>query len=499
MSDLGAKFKLWISKPGAEGVFGDGKWRLLAAMGKECSLRKAAQALGISYRKAWGDLKKAERHLGVILIEKHRGGIKGGESRLSSAGKAWLAAYSEFRREVEEVVSRSFRVHMGAVMDEEHPRGRLRVEGMLLIGSEGRNAGKTGLACSIIGACPDRRIVGVKVTTVREKEGPCPRGGAGCGACSSFSGAWCITEEMDAAGNKDTARMLAAGAGRVFWLRCRQDHLKEGAMELLERIGPESLIVAESNSLAEAVEPDAFLLVREKGSKESKPSARKVRPLADRIVISDGGRFDFEVGDIMVREGRWRLIDASAVILAGGASSRMASDKGLLSFNGRPLIRHILEQLEGQFREVLVSANDPEKYRFLGVDVVRDREPDQGPLMGIASTLEAAKSRIVFVVACDIPVIDMGFVRRMLSEASRYDCVIPEHGAGRFEPLFAVYGKSALPAIRGLLASGERRIRALFPLVRMKTLDMGDAPWFTNINTIEDYAEFLAHARREAR
>ena len=52
--------KLWISSDEAEGVFGDGKWRLLEAIEKDGSLNAASRSLGISYRKAWGDLKKAE-------------------------------------------------------------------------------------------------------------------------------------------------------------------------------------------------------------------------------------------------------------------------------------------------------------------------------------------------------------------------------------------------------------------------------------------------------
>lgn len=101
-------FKLWISSSAAEGVFGDGKWRLLEAVKRDGSLKAAVQSLKISYRKAWGDLRKAEECIGERLLDRHRGGAGGGEAVLTDAGKAWLKAYTEFRSEVERVVSRVF-------------------------------------------------------------------------------------------------------------------------------------------------------------------------------------------------------------------------------------------------------------------------------------------------------------------------------------------------------------------------------------------------------
>lgn len=110
--NLRPQFKLWLSTEDSEGAFGDGKWRLLDAIGHGGSLRAAATELGISYRKAWGDLKKAERRLGIALIEKHRGGSGGGETTLTDAGKAWLRGYSGFRADIEKAISNAFERHI---------------------------------------------------------------------------------------------------------------------------------------------------------------------------------------------------------------------------------------------------------------------------------------------------------------------------------------------------------------------------------------------------
>ena len=105
---LRAGFRLWISSGEVEGVFGDGKWRLLQAIDRHGSLKAATDALGISYRKAWGDLRKAESALGVRFLERTRGGRDGGETRLTEVGRRWVAAYARMRTRLDRAVEREF-------------------------------------------------------------------------------------------------------------------------------------------------------------------------------------------------------------------------------------------------------------------------------------------------------------------------------------------------------------------------------------------------------
>jgi molybdopterin-guanine dinucleotide biosynthesis protein A len=209
------------------------------------------------------------------------------------------------------------------------------------------------------------------------------------------------------------------------------------------------------------------------------------------VVVSADGAFDLSPRHLAVVEGAWHLTEASAAILAGGKSSRMGQDKSLLPVSGKPLIRHIYEQLSSRFDEILISTNEPENHAFLGVRTVPDRVPGKGPLMGIASAVDAARHERVFVTACDIPVIDHETIARMLVLAENFDCVIPMSPNGH-EPLFAVYRKSAVPAMHDVLGTGERRISAVFPRVRTHFHDLGRAPWYRNLNTREDVAAFLA-------
>ena len=110
--NLKPKFKLWLSTNEAEGVFGDGKWRLLKAVDQHGSLKAAAEALGMSYRKAWGDIKKAEDSLGVALIQRQHGGKSGGSARLTETGREWVSAYSLYRQSIEEAVSRAYKKYI---------------------------------------------------------------------------------------------------------------------------------------------------------------------------------------------------------------------------------------------------------------------------------------------------------------------------------------------------------------------------------------------------
>ena len=369
----------------------------------------------------------------------------------------------------------------------------VKLNRMLLIGSAGRNVGKTELACTLIRKfSKSGPIVGIKVTTIRAKDGQCPRGGRGCGVCSSLNGDFCITEETDKNSNKDTARLLKAGASRVFWLRVMKTHLKEGLTTLLDVVGPDAVLICESNSLRRVVEPAVFLMITARDSGAWKSTARDVRERVDKILTWDGSGFDFDIDRIRLVDGKWRLMEeATAIIMAGGESRRMGVDKSMLPFKGCALIETIAEQLRDSFSQILISANEVEKFAFLDLPIIRDRVPGQGPLMGIASALEASDNELNFVVACDIPYIDLRYVRRMLTEADGVDAVVPTAAGEKYEPLFAVYCKSSLGAINETLSLGKRKISDVFSRCRVRYIELDTADWFTNINTMSEYNDFL--------
>lgn len=113
------RVKLYLSNDELEGVFGDGKWRLLDAVRREGTLVSAARSLGRSYRKAWGDIRLAERGLGWKLVEPSRGGFRKGQTVLTPAAEALLDAWSAYRSDLVKAMSISFERHLASLMKNE--------------------------------------------------------------------------------------------------------------------------------------------------------------------------------------------------------------------------------------------------------------------------------------------------------------------------------------------------------------------------------------------
>lgn len=369
---------------------------------------------------------------------------------------------------------------------------------ILMIGSAERNVGKTLLACELIrkhsgGPAP----IAVKVTTVRDEAGPCPHGNDGCGICADFKGNYSLTLESGGPPGKDTTRLIAAGASKVFWLRVRETHMAEGLEALLKALPVGHAVIMESNSARIALEPSVFLVLRNASGDTMKESCRKVIGNADRILTFDGTTWDLATERISFSAGRWRIRqDAAAIVLAGGRSLRMGRDKNFLPVNGRPMIQHIVEQLLPLFDDVLIGANDAEKFAFLRRRVIPDRQPGMGPLMGIMSCLAESRHELNFITACDVPALDTHFIMQLMQAAGDADITVPLSHDGRPEPLLAVYRKSVAEAAGLVLGRGDRRITDLFDMVRVKFVTMADAGWYNNVNTMAEYQSIVA-ARAE--
>jgi len=370
----------------------------------------------------------------------------------------------------------------------------LKAPGMLMVGAVDGKAGKTKFARSLITRFGSRcNIIGIKVTAVEKADSHCPRGVSNCSVCSSLKGHFYITEENNSRADKDTCRMLAAGARRVFWLRALKTHLQQAITELLHIVGDDAVSVCESNSLRRVVEPGLFIMVKGRGGQSRKASAKDVIQYADRIVFFDGNEFDIGTDEIKLTDGRWACkLQATAIIMAGGDSSRMGRDKSMLPVGTQTMIEHIADLLRPHFNQILISSNDVSKYSFLDAEVVPDKvAAGRGPLAGIASALEASANDANFVIACDIPQIDMNFVRQMVRESRGFDAVVPQTGPAQFEPLFAVYRRDAIAAIDPALLSGNCRITDALSRCRVKYIDLTDAQWLRNLNTMKDYLEFV--------
>lgn len=182
--------------------------------------------------------------------------------------------------------------------------------------------------------------------------------------------------------------------------------------------------------------------------------------------------------------------DVTAVILAGGKSSRMnGEDKTVLEIGGRPIIMRVMDVVLPMFKEVLVAGGVPGRFKDLdGVRVVSDSVEGIGPLAGIRAGLQNARTEWVFVVAGDMPLIDRGQVAAVIDGVGPdVNAVVPRLD-DRFEPLHAAYRRDLVPLIDRFIARNERKMSRLLDEmhVRWVRIDPGHLKYFENINRPED-------------
>ena len=149
----------------------------------------------------------------------------------------------------------------------------------------------------------------------------------------------------------------------------------------------------------------------------------------------------------------------SAVILAGGKSSRMGFDKQFLRRSNSYLLHSHGETLSSLFDQVIVVTNRPEFYADSRFTVVSDEIPGQGPLSGIHVGLKTARSRHVYLLACDMPYIHLEYVRymhRRMSLTNAEICVTRR--ADRLEPFNAFYARSLVSDIETYLTQGRHSL-----------------------------------------
>ncbi len=181
----------------------------------------------------------------------------------------------------------------------------------------------------------------------------------------------------------------------------------------------------------------------------------------------------------------------TAVILAGGQGRRMGGeDKGLIDFDGRPLVALLIEQLESQAVGIVINANRNEaRYRAFGYPVVSDElDGYQGPLAGIASAMAAVDSEYLLTLPCDGPRLAEDYVARFVAAHARKDAsILVAFDGERLQPVHALIRTDLRPSLEAFLAAGERKIDRWYALHDFVEVDFSDcAGMFRNINSPDD-------------
>jgi molybdenum cofactor guanylyltransferase len=195
----------------------------------------------------------------------------------------------------------------------------------------------------------------------------------------------------------------------------------------------------------------------------------------------------------------------TGIILAGGSSHRMGTDKSLLDLGGKPVIAHVINVMTSAFPRVVLVTNDPDKYARFGLPMTPDIIPNIGTLGGIHAGLSYLKKGAAFFTASDMPFIRRELIDYLVGAFHNTDAVVP-YVNGEYEPLLAVYAKRCLSAVEKTIASRKRRAVDFLSNVRLTTIRDDEFhsvdPDFVsifNINMPEDYIRAQQFVKEQGR
>lgn len=190
----------------------------------------------------------------------------------------------------------------------------------------------------------------------------------------------------------------------------------------------------------------------------------------------------------------------TAVILAGGQSSRMGFDKQFLEIQGKALLEEMVGCLKKEFDEIIVVTNETDSYQNKDYRIVKDEYKDCGPLGGIQVGLKHCHSDYAYFIACDMPNINLNYIRYMkkrIQERPVSSCV-SKNQEGQIEPLNGFYAKCITKKIEKKLKANQRAIRYLLKEIDTLYIEaeivnnyQQEGDMFLNLNTPDDLNKLL--------
>ena len=183
-----------------------------------------------------------------------------------------------------------------------------------------------------------------------------------------------------------------------------------------------------------------------------------------------------------------------AVILAGGKSSRMQTDKALLPFGAyNSLAEYQYRRLSSLFEKVYLSSKE-NKFDF-EVEIISDVHNDASPLVALVSIFETLDIDEVFVLSVDAPFVNKEVIKRLYeAKALDVDVVIAKSLKG-VEPLCAIYHRSFLAKAKQALEANRHRLQSLLDSLKVKQVMIEEERFFMNLNYPQEYEEAQAQSR----
>ncbi|HHY04128.1 MAG TPA: molybdenum cofactor guanylyltransferase [Thermoanaerobacterales bacterium] len=189
----------------------------------------------------------------------------------------------------------------------------------------------------------------------------------------------------------------------------------------------------------------------------------------------------------------------TAIIVAGGKSTRMGFDKAFMKIGNTSCIELIIKKLKWHFNEIIVVTQEISKYNFIDVKTTHDEIKNAGPIGGLHAGLKISSSIYNYLIACDMPVLSDELIIHMKKLLSLRPDIISCKNNGFIEPFHAVYSKHLTTRIEVQIEGGEYSLFKL--MLKSKTKIISDTKiksickssnLFTNLNTRQELAQFTA-------
>jgi molybdopterin-guanine dinucleotide biosynthesis protein A len=192
--------------------------------------------------------------------------------------------------------------------------------------------------------------------------------------------------------------------------------------------------------------------------------------------------------------------DCTAIIMAGGDSRRMGTDKASLLLDGQTLLQSVIATMQQLFPQVIVSVRQPRA----GIDLpqVCDEQPDGGPMAGLAASLEQITTPWAFMVACDMPFVVPEVIELLAGYRSQQHQAVVPIVHGHPQPLAAFYATSCLAVMRASLAAQQKGLRGVLKQLDVRYVDEAEMleadphlRSFFDLDTPQDFAAVLNGVR----
>ena len=176
--------------------------------------------------------------------------------------------------------------------------------------------------------------------------------------------------------------------------------------------------------------------------------------------------------------------DVTGIVLAGGKSTRMGTDKAFLKLDGKPFISHILDTIQGSTDEVYIISDNHE-LDGMGTHRFSDLIPGLGPIGGIYTGLFHSKTTNNLIVACDTPFLTKETITQLIMGMDKEHNAFVVQCEGVVMPLIGIYRKSCLPHFNKVIERNQLGLKKALAGIRTKTISLpgSHARSVLNINT----------------